>query len=203
MSRMNDRRRSAPASERNREPIREVLVRELPASGDVLEIASGTGVHAVWFARAFPGLRWQPTDLSQIALDSIAAWREREGLDNLAEPLRLDVTAPWPVERVDAIFNANMIHISPFECAEALIAGAGRALSPGGPLIVYGPFKIDGAHTAESNARFDQSLRSRDPRWGVRDLEAIVALAEAVGLTLTARHEMPANNQTLVLRKDA
>lgn len=203
MRRMNDRRRSAPASERNREPIREVLVRELPASGDVLEIASGTGVHAVWFARAFPGLRWQPTDLSQIALDSIAAWREREGLDNLAEPLRLDVTAPWPVERVDAIFNANMIHISPFECAEALIAGAGRALSPGGPLIVYGPFKIDGAHTAESNARFDQSLRSRDPRWGVRDLEAIVALAEAVGLTLTARHEMPANNQTLVLRKDA
>lgn len=200
---MTDRRRFAPASERNREPIREVLAQELPDAGDVLEIASGTGMHAVWFARAFPGVRWQPTDLNEAALESIEAWRTHEGLENLLTPLRLDVTAPWPVERADAIFNANMIHISPFACTEALLEGAGRVLSPGGPLCLYGPFKVDGAHTAESNARFDESLRSRDPSWGVRDLETIVALAEKNGLALSARHAMPANNQTLVLRRQA
>ena len=203
-ARVVDRRLYSTACERNREPIREVLAQVLPRSGLVLEVASGTGMHAVHFAAGFPELQWQPTDVPEEALDSVEAWREEAGLPNLRPPLRLDVTErPWPVERAEAIFNANMIHISPFACTEALLAGAGEVVAPGGPLVLYGPYRIGGAHTAPSNARFDESLRARDPRWGVRDLEEVIRLAEAAGLAFEARHEMPANNQTVVFRKPA
>ncbi|MGE0787373.1 MAG: DUF938 domain-containing protein [Sandaracinaceae bacterium] len=190
------------ACERNREPIRAVLDGVLPASGDVLEIAAGTGMHSVYLARAFGGVRWYPTDADPHALVSIAAWREAEGTPNLEPPRALDVTSDaWPLERADAIFNANMIHISPWACTEGLMRGAGRRLGGSAPLVMYGPYKIGGAHTAESNERFDASLRARDPSWGVRDLEAVVELAAAAGLALDARHAMPANNLTLVFRK--
>ncbi len=205
---MNDERLFARACERNREPIRDVLAEALPAEGAVLEIASGTGMHAVFFAAAFPRLAWQPTDPEPGALASIRAWRAAEGTPNLREPVALDVTAePWPVEVAGdgyaAVFNANMIHISPFECTEALLRGAGRVLPPGGPLVLYGPFQVGGQHTSESNARFDASLRARDPRWGVRDQDVVVGLAAEQGLALASVREMPANNRTLIFRREA
>jgi SAM-dependent methyltransferase len=196
-------RRFAPATERNREPILAVLRRVLPATAAVLEVASGTGQHAVHFARAWPGVRWQPTDLDDEMLASIAAWTHAEGLANLAAPLRLDVTAdPWPaLGAFDAIFCANMIHIAPWACCLGLLRGADAHLHAGGVLVLYGPFKIGGAHTAPSNAAFDADLRARDPSWGVRDLEAVAEAALAHALSLEERVAMPANNQTLVLRK--
>ena len=199
---MTDRRLFSQACERNREPIREVLASALPAEGTLLEIASGTGMHAVYLSRALPAWTWQPSDADPEALASIEAWREAEGAANLRPPVRIDVTEDdWPVGSVDAVFNANMIHISPYASAEGLMRGVGRGLRAGGRLALYGPFKIDGAHTAESNARFDESLRARDPRWGVRDLEAIVALADAAGLDHDGRVEMPANNLTLLFTR--
>ncbi len=195
-------RQHAPATARNRDPIWQVLQRVLPPSGTLLEIASGTGEHAVWFAQQLPGLIWQPSDRDPGALDSIAAWSAEAGLANLRPPLHLDVTEqPWPVAKVEAIFNANLIHISPEAATEGLLRGAGAALVPGGVLILYGPFRIDGAHTAPSNAAFDADLRQRDPRWGVRDLETVVALAATYGLALEERVPMPANNQTLIFRR--
>ena len=194
----------APATERNREPIREVLARELPASGTVLEIASGSGEHAVAFARAFPHVTWQPTDADPRALASIAAWRDEAALPNLAAPLRLDVTAtPWPIERADAIVCVNMVHIAPWEAALALFAGAGRALAPGALLFLYGPYRFGGAFTAPSNEAFDASLRSRDPRWGVRDVDELRAAAAAQGFTLGAPIPLPANNHVLLFRRRA
>jgi SAM-dependent methyltransferase len=190
----------APATERNREPIREVLARELPASGTVLEIASGTGQHAVWFATAFPDLTWQPTDADPTALASIAAWRDDAGLPNLAAPLALDVTGPWPVTSADAIVCINMIHISPWESSLALFAGAGAVLAPGGLLYTYGPYRFDG-QTAESNEAFDRSLRSRDPRWGVRDVRELTTAAGEQGLILRGVVAMPANNHSLLFRR--
>jgi hypothetical protein len=161
-------------------------------------------MHAVYFARALAPLIWQPTDQDAEALASIEAWRNTDGTENLLAPVHLDVLAnEWPVDSVDAVFNANMIHISPAECTAALLKGASAHLSEGGPLVVYGPFRIGGAHTAPSNERFDASLRSRDPRWGVRDLETVVELAAGHGLLLERRVEMPANNQTLVFRRTA
>jgi SAM-dependent methyltransferase len=194
-------RRYAPATARNRDPILEVLRRVLPAEGRVLEIASGSGEHVVYFAAALPALTFQPSDVDEGALTSIAAWTAESGLRNIQPPLRLDATgAGWPAP-VDAIFNANMIHIAPWEAALGLARGAGRCLRPGGVLVVYGPFRIGGAHTAPSNEAFDQDLRARDPRWGVRDLEAFVEVAAGHGLTLAERVPMPANNQTLVFRR--
>jgi SAM-dependent methyltransferase len=188
----------APATARNREPIREVLARVLPARGTVLEIASGTGEHVVHFARAFPQVTWQPTDVSETALASIAAWRDEEALPNLRAPIALDVHAEgWPA--ADAIVCINMIHISPWSAALALLAGAARTLAPGAPLVLYGPYRIDG-HTAPSNEAFDRSLRERDPRWGVRELRELEAAASAVGMTLDELVAMPANNHTLVFR---
>lgn len=194
-------KRHAPAASRNRDPILAVLRQWLPEAGLVLEIASGTGEHAAYFAPRFPGLVWQPSDVAPENLASVAAWVAESGADNLRPPLRLDVTAPWPVARVDAVFNANMIHISPWATAEGLMRGAGRHLAAGGVLLLYGPFRIGGAHVADSNAAFDQSLRAQDPRWGVRDLEDVVALAAANGLDHAATVEMPANNRTIVFRK--
>lgn len=195
----DDLRRFAAATARNREPILEVLRRVLPATGTVLEIASGTGEHAVHFARHLPALEWQPSDADDDAFVSIASWRDHEQLANLRAPLHLDVTSEaWPVDTVAAIFCANMIHIAPWACAVGLLAGAGRHLRAGGVLVTYGPYRIDGQQTAPSNERFDADLRARDPSWGVRDLSDVTAHAERHGLHLRERVDMPANNFTLV-----
>ena len=191
----------APATERNRDAIREVLVRELPAEGTVLEIASGTGQHAVAFAHAFPAITWQPTDPDPTSIASIAAWREEAALPNLRAPILLDVTAtPWPVDQADAIVCINMIHIAPWEAALALFAGSGRLLAPGALLYLYGPYRFDGT-TAPSNEDFDRSLRSRDPRWGVRDVREIGAAAAEHGLMMRGAVAMPANNHSLLFRR--
>jgi len=191
-----------PAPERNKAPILEVLRRVLPKSGTLLEIASGSGQHAAYFAENLPELRVLPSDVEPENLASIRAWVHEAGLSNLSEPLSLDVRAEdWAVGEVEAIFNANMIHIAPWECAVGLISGAGRHLGPRGVLVISGPFRIGGAHTAPSNASFDEGLRARDARWGLRDLEAVLALAEQAGLRFVERVEMPANNQTLVFAR--
>jgi SAM-dependent methyltransferase len=196
---VHDPRKFAAATARNREPILEVLRRVLPERGVVLEIASGTGEHGVHFARNLPGLEWQPSDADDGALASIAGWRAHEGLANLREPVRIDVTADaWPVATVDAVFCANMIHIAPWECALGLVRGVGRHLRSGGVFVLYGPFRIDGQHTASSNERFDADLRARDPSWGVRELADVIAQAEPHGLHLRERVAMPANNFSLV-----
>jgi SAM-dependent methyltransferase len=191
-----------PAPERNKRPILDVLRRVLPERGRALEIASGSGQHAAYFAAELPQLTWQPSDVDADNLASIRAWVADAALPNLLAPIALDVcAADWGTGRVDAVFNANMIHIAPFACCEALLKGAARHLVPRGVLVMYGPFRIGGAHTAESNAEFDASLRARDPRWGVRDYEDVVQLAAAAGLRAEERIAMPANNQTLVFRR--
>ena len=203
---MNDlqaaQRLSAPAAERNAGPILDVLRGALPEHGTVLEIASGTGQHAVHFAAALSGIIWQPSDVDARARASIAAWRAHSGLANLREPIDLDVCRePWPIEAVDAIVCINMIHISPWEAAQALMKGAGARIAPGGSLVLYGPYRRGGAHTAPSNEAFDADLRSRDPAWGVRDMEEVEALAQAQGFACEARVAMPANNFSLMFRK--
>jgi SAM-dependent methyltransferase len=191
----------AAATERNREPILEVLRRTLPARGLVLEIASGTGQHAAFFACALPALRWQPSDASGVHLDSIRAWSAAAGADNIAPAVLLDVERqPWPVSHADAVVNINMIHIAPWSATEALFEGAARILAPGGVLFLYGPFKRDGQHTAESNQRFDERLRAEDPRWGVRDLADVERVAKAAGFRAAEVVPMPANNLSLVFR---
>jgi SAM-dependent methyltransferase len=192
----------AAATDRNREPILEVLRRVLPRSGLVLEIASGTGQHAAFFARALPALRWQPSDPSSAHLESIAAWAAQSGADNIAAPLALDVEKqPWPVTEADAILNINMIHIAPWSATEALFRGAARLLSPPGLLFLYGPFQRGGRHTAESNERFDERLRAEDPRWGVRDLGDVEAVAAVEGFLAPEIITLPANNLALVFVK--
>lgn len=193
-------RQSAPAADRNKGPILEVLERVLPETGLVVEIASGTGQHVVHFAKALPRLTWQPTEPDPRMRRSIAAWLAESGLSNVLEPLDLDVCrADWPVERADAVVCINMVHISPWRATEQLIAGCGRLLGRGGILFLYGPYRRAGRHTAPSNGAFDQSLRQRDPEWGVRDLETVVETAERHGLALSEVVEMPANNLSLVL----
>jgi SAM-dependent methyltransferase len=192
----------AAATERNRQPILEILRRVLPPTGLVLEIASGTGQHVAFFARQLPALRWQPSDPSPLHLDSIRAWTVASGVDNVAAPLQLDVeVAPWPVAHADAILNINMIHIAPWSAAEALFRGAAQLLPPGGVLFLYGPFKREGRHTADSNARFDERLRAEDPRWGVRDLGDVQSLAAAAGFAAPEVIAMPANNLSLVFHR--
>jgi hypothetical protein len=199
---MTDPRRHAPATARNRDPILDVLRGVLPARGIVLEIASGSGEHAVHFARALPGLTFQPTDPDPDALTSIAAWGAESGLPNLRPPLLLDAAAQaWPVEAADAILCINMIHISPWRATEGLLAGAARLLAPGAPLTLYGPYRRDGVPTAPSNEAFDASLRARDPAWGLRQLEDVAVLAEAAGFGPPAVFEMPANNLSVVFRR--
>lgn len=194
-------KRHAPAAARNREPILQVLCQVLPERGLVVEVASGSGEHGVWFARHLPGIEWQPTDQDPDALASIAAWQAEEALPNLRPPLPLDVLGAWPVDRADAVFCANMIHIAPWACTLGLLDGAARLLAPGAPLVTYGPYMRGGVHTAESNAAFDASLRSRDPAWGVRDLDVVAVEAEARGLALERIFEMPANNLTVLWRR--
>ncbi|MEM7154863.1 MAG: DUF938 domain-containing protein [Myxococcota bacterium] len=190
-----------PATSRNREVILEVLRGCLPPQGLVLELASGSGEHAVTFAAALPGLRWQPTDPELAARESIAAWTEHEGLSNVAAPLDLDATRwPWPVTEADAIVCINMIHIAPWDATLGLLAGAGQVLGNGAPLLLYGPYYVDG-QTAPSNVAFDQSLRSRNATWGVRELSEIEREAKPHGLTLASVVQMPANNLCVEFRK--
>lgn len=195
--------RSAPATARNREPLLQVLRQHLPAQGLVLEIASGTGEHAVYFATALPALRWQPTDADAEARASIEAWRAASGLPNLLAPLPLDAAAPdtWPVARADAIICVNMVHISPWAATLGLMRGAGRLLPPGGRLFLYGPYLEGDVETAPSNIAFDESLKARNPEWGLRTREDVAAVAARHGLTLEARVAMPANNLVLVFVK--
>ena len=197
-------RRRAPAAARNREPIAAVLAEELPETGMVLEIASGTGEHALHFARAFPNLRWQPTDPDAEARESIEAWRLAEGPANLLPPLALDAAgAIWPLERADALLCINMAHISPIAATEGLVSAAGRLLPPGGPLVLYGPWIEDAVPTAPSNLAFDADLKARDPAWGLRRREWLDDMAASNGLERTRRVAMPANNVMLVYRKRA
>jgi SAM-dependent methyltransferase len=195
-----DPRETAPSAERNKQPILEVLARVLPREGLVLEIGSGTGQHVEHFARAMPKLTFQPSEMDASRHASIAAWTR--DLANVRPPLGFDVKRlPWPVNAAEAIVCINVIHISPWEATLALMRGAGEVLPAGGVLVTYGPYRREGRHTAPSNAAFDASLRSRDPRWGVRDLEAVEEVARGHGLALGEVVEMPANNFVLVFRR--
>ncbi len=197
-----DARLRAPATARNRDPILDVLRRVLPTEGLVLEIASGTGEHAAHFARHLPGIVWQPSDPDAESRASIAAWRESEALPNLRAPRELDVRArTWPIAAADAIVCINMVHISPWTATLALLAGAARVLPSGAPLVLYGPYHVGGNPTAPSNAAFDESLRARNPEWGVRHLEDVERAANAAGFALAETIPMPANNFTLVFRR--
>lgn len=192
----------SPAFERNAPSIVEVLKRVVPPSGLVLEIASGSGEHAVHFARAMPTLDWQPSDPDEAARRSIVAHAFASGLSNLRSPMALDAARqPWPVAKADAIVAINMIHIAPWDATIGLMAGAGATLPAGGILYLYGPFRENDAHTAPSNAAFDESLRMRNPSWGVRDIEAVAAAADRHGFRLSERVAMPANNLSLIFRK--
>jgi len=188
------------ACERNREPIFEVLREAFADATHVLEIGSGTGQHAAFFASVLPALIWQPSDRAE-HLPGIAAWRDAAGLPNLRPPLVLDVDVPdWPVTGVDALFSANTLHIMSWDSVQSFFRGAERVLMPGGVLAVYGPFHDTGRPTADSNARFDAFLRERDPLSGIRDVEAVHELANRHGFSSCADREMPANNRTLVWR---
>ena len=198
----SDPRQYRPHVPRNRDPILDVLKRVLPARGLVLEIASGSGEHAAYFAAALPQLIWQPSDPAEEALASIAAHVEDAALTNLLAPLHLDVTASsWPAERADAVICCNMIHIAPWAACEGLIAGAARVLAAGGILYLYGPYKIGGRHTAPSNQEFDGYLRRQNPAWGIRDLDEVTALARRHSFTLTETVAMPANNLSVIFSR--
>jgi hypothetical protein len=196
------------AADRNKQPILDVLRTVLPARGTALEIASGTGQHAAWFAAALPEWTWQPTEVDASALPVIAAWTSQAGLANVRPPLLLDVTAPqWPergtafAKPFDAIFCANMLHISPWATCAGLMQGSSRYLAPDGVLVTYGPYLEDDVPTAPSNLAFDESLRSRDPAWGLRRLEDVAREAQRAGLALQERRAMPANNLLLVFAR--
>lgn len=193
---------ASPSIARNRDPILAVLRRVLPPTGTVLEIASGTGEHAVYFAAALPHLMWQPSDQDEQARRSIAAHRSVSGLSNLLAPVPLDAASPdWPARQADAVVAINMVHISPWRATQGLMAGVGRVLPREGVLYLYGAYKENGTHTAPSNEAFDADLRRRNPEWGVRDLEAVAELAASHGLTLVERIPMPANNLSLVFHR--
>jgi len=202
-------KRYAPATERNRESILQVLREYLPEQGTVLEIAAGTGQHAAFFSRHLEPRFWLPTDMGAASLASIDSWREEVSSSNLLRSRELDVRdAVWPVEHalpapISAVVNINMVHISPWECCTALFSGAARLLPSYGVVFMYGPFKCEGQHTAASNARFDSQLRSENPEWGVRDLEVVTDVAIACGFERRAAIEMPANNLSLVYGRTA
>jgi cyclopropane fatty-acyl-phospholipid synthase-like methyltransferase len=199
-----DAARKSPATARNRQPILEVLRPRLADGARVLEVASGAGEHAVFLAGALPDVHWRPTDRDEDALASIAAWRSVAGLPNLAAPVRLDAADPasWPQGPFEAVVCINMIHISPWAATEGLMAGSGRMLTSGGRLFLYGPYLEADVETTPSNLAFDQSLKSRDPAWGLRDLAAVSALAAANGLTFAERIAMPANNLIVIFERD-
>ena len=199
-----DSRQFSPSAARNRAPIWSVLQRHLPPRGLVLEVASGSGEHAVHFARgAGPELIFQPSDPDPGARASIDAWAAASGLPNIRPALALDAAADaWPIAEADAVLSINMIHIAPWDAAVGLVRGAARILPAGGLLYLYGPFKRDGRHTAPSNEAFDRDfLRARNPAWGVRDLEAVAALAEERGFAPPVIEQMPANNLSVLFRR--
>ena len=197
------RRMESPAAARNRQPILDVLRSVLPEQAKVLEVASGSGEHAVHFTTAMPGWEWQPSDPNAAARESISAWREQAGLVNLREPLPLDVCSIWPAGSFDAVVAINLIHISLWEATEALMARSMERLREGGLLFLYGPYRRNGQHTAPSNAAFDAELKARDPRWGIRDLEQVVDEAQPYGFMLERVVEMPANNLSVIFRLHA
>ncbi len=202
---MLDQRRYAPATQRNREPILALLQRVLPPTGTVLEVASGTGEHSVFFAPRLQPRQWLPTDCEPEGLASIRAWQAADPAPNLEPPLELDVSQPsWPAtlppRPFQAVVSINLLHISPWSTGLGLLAGAGALLPPGGILYLYGPFKQDGQHTAPSNAAFDRSLRAQNPAWGVRDLETVIAAAADAGLDWVETAAMPANNLSVICR---
>lgn len=200
MSEEEDPRLDYPATGRNRDAILAVLREVLPASGTVLELASGSGQHVAHFAAALPNLHWQPSDRSPELLASIAAWTGE--LANVADPLPLDViSSHWPIARCHAVMCANMIHIAPWQACLGLLDGVARTLDRDGPLCLYGPFKRKGVHTAVSNEAFDRSLQERDPAWGVRDLDEVAKEANDRGFALDRVFDMPANNLTVVFRR--
>lgn len=211
---MSDAKRHAPATARNREPILAVLQQLLAPTAQrqtVLEIASGTGEHALHFATHLPHCTWLPSEPDPALRQSILAWQGDAAVPNLLPPLAIDVCrAPWPVEaatfalpngKIDAIVCINMIHIAPWAACEGLCAGAERVLPAGGRLYLYGPFKQDGQHTAPSNASFDGSLRGQNPAWGVRDLADVAALAASHQLDLVKTIAMPANNLSVLFQR--
>jgi Protein of unknown function (DUF938) len=199
---MSDHLQHAPATLRNRDPILDVLRGVLPETGVVLEIASGTGEHVVHFARNLPGLMFQPSDPNPDALLSISAWVEETSVTNVRPPVILDASQPpWPIATADAIICINMVHISPWDATVGLMKGAAAILPPASPLYLYGPYKREGISTAPSNEAFDRSLRDRDPSWGLRDLEAVAALAQSAGFSKPVITEMPANNLSVVFRR--
>lgn len=197
---MSDARGFSPSTARNREPILVALRRVLGEHARVLEIASGTGEHAVFAARAMPGVSWQPSDPDAASRDSIAAWTLHEGLTNVAPPLALDVReSDWGTRGpFDALVAINMIHIAPWDATQGLFAGAARVLAPGGIVFLYGPYKRDGEHTAPSNEAFEQWLKARDPAFGVRDQGDVEREAARHGFSLREIVTMPANNLSLV-----
>ena len=189
-----------PAAERNRQPILEGLAPTLPEAGLFLEVGAGTGQHTAWFAAARPGLTFQPTDCTNERFSSIEAWCRRQA--NVRPPQVLDAASdPWPIESADVVYSANVVHISPVEVLHGLVAGAGRVLSDGGLLALYGPFLIDGKATTPSNEAFDRSLRGRDPRWGLRDLSEVTERAAQAGLSPVVVMTMPANNFLVLFRR--
>lgn len=193
--------RTAPAAERNKEPILDVLRRVLPKSGLVVELASGTGQHVIHFAAALSSLTWQPSDPEPEARASIEAWIAETGLPNVRKPLALDARQePWPVDRADAVLAINMVHIAPWTATLGLLRGAARLLGERGVLVLYGPYRRHGSHTAPSNQAFDAQLRASNCEWGVRDLEAVVDAARDSGLEVRETNEMPANNLSVVFR---
>jgi len=194
-------KRYAPATLRNRDAILAVLRAALPSSGLVLEVASGSGEHAVHFATALPALDWQPSDPDPAALATIEAWRGEAGLPNLRAPILLDAAADWPIDRADAMVCINMVHISPWDATVGLFTQGARLLPKDAPLILYGPYFQADVAPAASNVEFDASLRARDPRWGIRALEDVGALATAQGFALDRVQAMPANNLTLIFRR--
>lgn len=201
---MTENKRFAAAAERNQGPIIQVLREHLPEQGLVLEIASGTGQHCVAFAKAFPKLRWQPSDPDLSARCSIEAWIHEQHCDNVLLPLDLDAhDEDWGLERVDAMVCINMIHISPWSACLGMFRGASRLLSEGGLLYLYGPYRVHGQHTAPSNEAFDASLQQRDPAWGVRDIQDVQQAGLACGFVLRQVVEMPANNKSLLFRRQS
>lgn len=196
-------KKHAPATLRNREPIAQVLAEELPESGLVLEVASGTGEHAVYFSERFPALEWQPSDPDRDAIASILAYKAERPDLNMRLPIVLDAQEPerWEIRDADAIVCINMVHISPWKATEGLFEGAARILGGNNlPLVLYGPYFEQGVEPAPSNIAFDESLRSRNEQWGIRQIEDVDRIADANGFARTARHEMPANNLCLVYR---
>ena len=194
--------RHFPATTRNRDVIANVLKRHLPATGTVLEIGSGSGEHIVYFAELFPDLRWQPSDPDPLNLESIGAWSEIAGANNLCSPLPINASdIVLPIDAVDAMMCINMIHISPWDATEGLMRNAASLLAPDAPLYLYGPYRVKGTHTAPSNEVFDKALRSQNESWGVRDLEDVCVEAKKNGLGFVERVEMPSNNQSVIFRK--